>query len=309
MQVQILGNGAGGPFQGRHYSAQILRLDQHVFLIDCGEGTQMQLFRYRVRYDQVRQIFISHLHGDHVYGLAGLITSFCLKRRTERLEVFSPPGLQELIETTFRITGVVPPFELVFHACWPGAPALVFENTRVEVWSFSLEHRTPCTGWLFREKPRLRNIRKDSIQEFQIPYALIPGIKAGADLTLSDGTRVPNEVLTLSPGKPRSYAYCSDTAYSEAVVEAVRGVDLLYHEATFTAEHAAEAVVAYHSTAGDAARIAQQAGAGQLLLGHFSSRYAGLDQHLLEARAVFGATLLAEEGGIYPVAEDRRRPQ
>jgi ribonuclease Z len=301
IKVQILGTGAGGPFQGRHYTAQMVQVDNHRFLVDCGEGTQQQLYKYRVRYDSVRQIFISHLHGDHVFGLAGLITSFCLKRRTARLEIFSPPGLAELITHTFRLTGVQPPFPIAFHEVDTEQAQLVFENNALEVFTIPLHHRTPCAGWLFREKTRPRNMRKDKIEEYNIPYQQIPALKAGADLRLSDGRIIPNNELTLPPAPPRTFAFCSDTAFSERVIEAVRGVDLLYHEATFQSAHTEEAAIAYHTTASQAAEVARRAGVKKLLMGHFSGRYTDLDQHLLEARAVFEESYLAEEGKQYEV--------
>lgn len=300
MQVTILGNGAGGPFQGRHYTAQVLRIENQTFLIDCGEGTQMQLYQHRVRHDRIRQIFISHLHGDHVFGLIGLLTSFCLKQRSAKLEVFSPPGLQELVETSSRLCGIRYPYPLVFQEVDAAVSAKIFENKAVEVWTVPLHHRTACTGWLFREKPHLRNIRKEKIEEYAIPYQSIPGIKAGGGYVLPDGREVSNDELTTPPRRPYAYAFCSDTTPSDVVVEAVRGVDLLYHEATFTEEHREEAAISFHSTAAQAADIARRAGVGKLLLGHFSARYKNEEQHLAEARMLFPETYATVEGMTYP---------
>lgn len=302
IQVQILGTGAGGPFQGRHYTAQMVQVDNQRFLVDCGEGTQQQLYKYRVRYDGVRQIFISHLHGDHVFGLAGLITSYCLKRRSARLDIFSPPGLAELIGHTFRLTGVQPPFPIAFHEVNTEQSEQVFQNNTVEVWTIPLLHRTPCSGWLFREKIKPRNMRKDKIVEYDIPYQQIPALKAGADLRLPDGRIIPNHDITIPPPLPLSYAFCSDTAFSERVIAAVQEVNLLYHEATFQSAHSEEAAFSHHTTAAQAAEVARRASAKKLLMGHFSSRYADLDQHLLEARAVFAESYVAEEGKTYCVA-------
>ncbi len=296
MHLTILGTSSGGPFHGRHYTAQVLQVENQMFLIDCGEGTQMQMFRYRVKYDRINHIFISHLHGDHVYGLIGLLTSWCLKKRTARLHIFSPPGLQELVETTARLCRVVFPYPLEFHESDASVSAKIYENQRVEVWTIPLNHRVETTGWLFREKTKPRHIRPEKIEEYAIPFSLIPGIKAGKDLSLSDGRVVPNAELTLDPPKPRSFAFCSDTAYSEAVAKVVRGVDLLYHEATFTEEHLEEAAFSFHSTAAQAAEIARQGRVGRLILGHFSGRYSDAEQHLTEARAIFPETYAAEEG-------------
>lgn len=298
MTITILGNGSGGPFHGRHYTAQLVQRGREVFLIDCGEGAQMQVFRFRAKIDRCAQIFISHLHGDHVFGLMGLLTNWCLKKRNEPLQLFSPPGLQELVETTIRICGVKMTYPLSFITVDAARFEKVFENQTLEVWSIPLNHRTPTAGWLFREKPKPLNIRPDAIQTYGLAgrYALIRAIKAGADLPLPDGRVVPNQDLTLPPTTPVSYAFCSDTAPSAAVAAAVAGVDLLYHEATFRDEHLEEARLSYHSTARQAAEIAQAAGVGRLLLGHFSGRYDDLSGHLSEAMDVFPATDLATEG-------------
>jgi ribonuclease Z len=301
MTLTILGNGAGGPFQGRNYTSQLLQVGNQGFIIDCGEGMQHQLYRLRVRHDHVRQIFISHLHGDHVFGLIGLLTSFSLKQRSEPLEVFGTPGLQELVDTHVRICGVRFSFDLRITEVDPTVVALVFDHPLLTVYTVPLHHRTACTGWLFREKVRPRNMQPEKIIEYNIPYTAIPGIKQGADWVQPDGSTVPNAELTLDPPIPRSYAFCSDTAYSDAVAEAVQGVSLLYHEATFTNEHTAEAAFSFHSTAAQAATIAANARVGQLLMGHFSARYKDTTQHLAEARAIFPESYASEEGETYMV--------
>jgi ribonuclease Z len=303
MEVCILGNGSGGPFQGRHFTAQLLKIGKYRFLIDCGEGTQHQLYRYRVRYDSLAQIFISHLHGDHSFGLAGLLSSFCMRRRQQAIHIYSPPGLSDLIGATFRAGGIQPPFPIIFHEVDPEQSQCIFENPVLEVWTIPLRHRAPCTGWLFREKPKRRRMRKDQIEAYGIHYTQIPDLLAGADLELPDGARVPNSELTRPPDPPRTYAFCSDTAFSDRVIAAVQGVDLLYHEATFLNAQSAEAAITLHSTAAQAAEVARQAGAQKLLMGHFSSRYADLDQHLAEARAIFPESYLAEEGKHYGIGD------
>lgn len=301
MRLTILGNSAGGPYHGRPFTAQVLEVDQHLFLIDCGEGTQMQLFHCKVRFDRCNQIFISHLHGDHVFGLMGIITNWCLKKRTRTLQIFSPPGLRELVETTCRICQVRVPYPIDFQEVDAAVSIKVFENQKLEVWTVPLLHRVPTTGWLFREKVKPRNIRSEKIQEYNIAYALIPGIKAGQDLILASGQSIPNAELTTPPPAPRSYAFCSDTAPSPLVAEAVSGVDVLYHEATFTSEHMEEASMSFHSTAAQAATIAAQAGVGRLMLGHFSGRYADTSQLLAEARQIFENTEEAVVGTTYEV--------
>ncbi len=308
MWIRILGNGSGGPFQGRHYSAHVVHNRRHYFLVDCGEGTQEQLYRYKVPVDRIRQVFITHLHGDHVFGLFGLLTSYSLKNRQQPLQLFSPPGLAELVEEVRRRCGIKFTFELDFVSVDTKQSAKVFENTSVEVWTIPLHHGTPCTGWLFREKPRPFNIRPESIATYGLSYEQIRAIKAGADLPLADGRVVPNATLTLPPVPPRTYAYCSDTAPSPEVVEAVRGVGLLYHEATFIEEHAHEAGQSLHSTARQAAHIARNAQVDRLLIGHFSGRYPDASTHLQEAQAVFPHTLVAEEGMEYAVQPSRLHP-
>lgn len=303
MQLTILGNSSGGPFHGRHYTAQVLQVENHTFLIDCGEGTQMQIFKYRVKTEACKQFFISHLHGDHVFGLIGLLTNWSHRKRSEPLHIFSPPGLQELIETTIRVCGIKPSYEIVFHAVDAGISAKIFENAKVEVWTIPLHHRSATTGWLFREKTKPRNIRPDKIEAYNIHFSAIPAIKAGGDYELPDGRRIPNEELTLDPLQPVSYAFCSDTAFSETVIEVVKGVDLLYHEATFTNENVQEAEISFHSTAAQAAEVARRAGVKRLILGHISGRYGDTEQHLLEARAVFEPVEIAEEGGKWEVGK------
>ncbi|MDO8366250.1 MAG: ribonuclease Z [Saprospiraceae bacterium] len=304
MQLTILGNSSGGPFHGRHYTAQVLQVENHTFLIDCGEGTQMQIFRHRVRVDTCKQVFISHLHGDHVFGLIGLITNWSHKKRSETLHIFSPPGLQELIETTIRVCGIRLSYEIEFHVVDATVSAKVFETNSVEVWTIPLHHRGPTTGWLFRAKARLRNMRPEKIEEYDIPFSAIPGIKAGGDFELPDGRWVANAELTLDPAPPVSYAFCSDTAFSEPVIEVVRGVDLLYHEATYNNKNTPEAELYYHSTAAQAAEIARRAGVKRLILGHISGRYADTEQHLIEAKAIFENVEITEEGGRWEVGAE-----
>lgn len=296
MTLTILGNSSGGPFHGRHYTAQVLQVENHTFLIDCGEGTQMQVFKYRIKLDTCKQIFISHLHGDHVFGLIGLITNWSHRKRSETLHIFSPPGLKLLIETTIRVCGVRLSYEIEFHTVDATISAKVFENEKVEVWTIPLHHRSPTSGWLFREKPRPRNILPEKIEEYTIPFSAIPAIKSGADLELTDGRLVPNLELTIDPQPPTSYAFCSDTAFHEPLIEMVRGVDLLYHEATYTNKNAPEAELYFHSTAAQAAEIARRAGVKRLILGHISGRYADTEQHLAEAKELFEQVEIASEG-------------
>ncbi len=303
MWVRILGNSSGGPFQGRHYSAQWVHNQRDYFLVDCGEGTQEQLYRYQLPVDRVNQIFITHLHGDHVFGLFGLLTSYSLKGRQRPIQLYSPPGLSAFIQDVARHCGIRFSFPMEFIEVGDERPEKVFESETLEVSTVPLRHGTCCVGWLFREKPRPLNIRPESIEQYGLTFEQIRAVKAGADLTLPDGRVVANGALTLPPKPLLSYAYCSDTAPSEAVAEAVCGVSLLYHEATFTDEHIEEAAAALHSTARQAAEVARTAQAGKLLLGHFSGRYADTEQHVRQAREVFPNVEAAVEGVEYAVGE------
>jgi ribonuclease Z len=302
MKLTILGNSAGGPYHGRPFSAQLLRSGSTTLLIDCGEGTQMQFFHLRVKSSDISVVCISHLHGDHVFGLIGLLSNWNLQRRTEPLTLLSPPGLQQLIETTAQLCGIQFFYELRFLAVDPEQAVEVWHNRDLNIRTIPLSHRVPCCGWLISEQARPLNIRPEKIEQYSIHFSLIPGIKAGADLHLPDGTVVPNSELTLPPKPPARYAYCSDTVASERVIEAVRGVDVLYHESTFTSENEAEAVRAHHSTARQAAEVAKQAGVKQLLLGHFSARYENTAVYVADAALVGGVSaLLTESGQVWEI--------
>lgn len=305
MNVTILGNGSGGPFHGRHYTAQVLHAGKNQFIVDCGEGAQMQIYRYRVKTDHCLQIFISHLHGDHVFGLLGLVTNWSLKKREAPLTIYSPPGLREILETVIRVCSVRMTYDLIFEEVDATVSCKVFENKRMAVWSIPLNHRNPTCGWMFREQPAPLNIRPEVLDLYDIRhnFEAIRSVKAGNDLALPDGRLIENKQLTLPPAPLRSYAFCSDTLPSDKVAETVAGVDLLYHEATFADDHEEQALISFHSTARQAARVARRAGVRRLLIGHISGRYETAARHLAEAREEFPETYLAEEGVRYAVRE------
>jgi len=292
-ELRILGSNSATPAHGRHLSAQVLTIGADVFLIDCGEGTQFQMLKFQVKRQKINHIFISHLHGDHIFGLIGLLMTYDLNGRTNPLHIYSPVGLQAIIELQLN---AAPKFPLHFHVTDPSISTVLFENSRVVVRSIPLVHRVPCHGFLFAEKRQEANIIKEKITTYKIPYQEIRAIKAGADYILEDGSVIPHEELTEAPAAIRKFAYCSDTMYTEAILPLIKGVDLLYHEATFMQDLLSQAEKTKHSTAAQAAIIAKKAKVKQLILGHFSSRYKDLSPLLTEAKAVFDSTTLAEEG-------------
>lgn len=294
--LTILGSNSAIPANGRHPSAQVLNVREEYYLIDCGEGTQIRMNDFRVKRSKINQIFISHFHGDHIFGLPGLLTSFSLAGRKTPLAIYSPPGLEQMIDLILKTSGSHLTYELTFHEVDPDKNQLVFENKKIEVYTIPLIHRMPTCGYLFVEKPHQRGFRAETIEEYGIPFSKINEIKKGADFVNEKGEIVTNAELTLPPKKSRSYAYCSDTAYSERIIPMVKNVDLLYHEATFGMQMAELAAPRGHSTTVEAGDIAQKANVGKLLIGHFSTRYDNLDALLAEAKSVFENTELAIEG-------------
>lgn len=297
--VTTLGTGAALPAAGRYPSAQLLDVRGRLFLIDCGEGTQERLRMAQVNMGRIAKVFISHMHGDHYLGLMGLISSMHLLGRTLQLDVHGPAELREVIDLQLRVSKTYLRFPLRFHPVEHRSGAPVFSDERVVVTELALRHRVDSTGYLFRETPAPRRLIKEKVG--LIPHYSRGAVKLGADLTLADGLVVPNEELTMPPPPPRSYAYCSDTMYAPELAPFLQGVDLLYHEATFTEALAARAKETMHSTARQAAMLARDAGVGQLLLGHFSSRYKDPGVLLAEALEVFPDCLLAQEGRSFAI--------
>ena len=298
--ITILGSGAAIPTSNRYPTAQAFQIDERVFLIDCAEGTQMQLRRYRIKIQQIKTVFISHLHGDHIFGLPGLISSLSMMERTEPLEIFGPPYLENWF--TGQLKYFTPlDFPLYFHTLTNKTAEEIYEDKGITVSCFPLKHRVPTYGYLFREKQKLLNIRKDMIDFYRIPLCDIPAIKAGADFCTEEDKLIPNARLTHPPVKQRAYAYCSDTVYLENLPQTLKDVDLLYHEATYGSELKDRAKETFHSTAEDAARIALAANAGKLVIGHFSSRYRDVSPLVNEAKGIFPNTEAAEDGSKFQV--------
>lgn len=297
-KLTILGSSGALPAYGRFPSSQFLEIQSRYFLIDCGEGTQMQLMKFQLPYHKIHSIFISHLHGDHYLGLTGLLFSMHLQRRTNDLHLYSHRGLEEIILLQLKYSASVLNFNVIFHLLESGARQLIFEDDALQVESLPLKHKIPCSGFLFKEKTKPMRIAKDKLH---------PGIKLQHIALLKSGKNVVDETgtilyktqeYTLPPKHSFSYAYCSDTSFLESLPEQIRHVDLLYHEATFMEEESDKATETLHSTANQAARVAQAAQVKKLLIGHFSARYRELESLLTEAQSVFPATELATEGKI-----------
>ena len=299
--VTILGAGSASPALGRHPTAQLLAYDTDCYLIDCGEGTQYQLLKLKLRPSKLKYVFISHLHGDHYFGLIGLLSTLNLGGRTEPLWLFGPRGLNEILTMQFKYAESSLQFPIHYTEVETTRSYQVFENEQLTVQTIPLQHRVPCAGYLFREKQRPRNIIKEKLPD-DLPFEFIHQLKAGHDVRDEAGTVLfACADYTYPPLPCRSYAFCSDTRYEPALAEIVKGVDLLYHEATFMEDLAQQASERYHATARQAAQIAQQAQVKKLLIGHFSSRYKTLDGFRDEAQAVFLNTEIAEEGQTFAV--------
>lgn len=296
--VQILGCGSAKPTTLHTTSSQLVSLREKMFMVDCGEGTQIQMARYHASYARLNHIFISHLHGDHCFGLIGLICTLGMLGRghAATLHIHAFPELERLMRPWLDFFCRDMAYEVAFHPFRPDVPEVIYDDRSLTVTTIPLHHRMPCCGFLFREKPTPRHIRREMIDFYQIPFSQINIIKNGGDFTTEEGTVIPNERLTTPPNPVRSYAYCSDTAPARSIIPLIKGVDVLYHDATFATTDASRAKETFHSTAAQAAKIAAAAEVGKLVLGHYSSRYTDVQPLLDEALPIFPHTILAEEG-------------
>jgi ribonuclease Z len=298
-ELTILGCGSATPTNKRNPSAQLLNVAERFFLIDCGEGTQVQLRKFKLNFSKIDCIFISHMHGDHYFGLIGLLQSFHLLGRKKKLKLFGPPQLIEVIELQNKVSGTELIYQLEFTATTPSSTQVIYQDNKIIVSSFPLDHKIPCTGFMFTEKQSPRRIIKEKLEQLKISISEIHKLKAGFDATDEDGNFVSNAELTTDPPPTRSYAYCSDTRYNEKLIDIIKNVDMLYHESTFLDDMKERAVHTMHSTAAEAATIALKSGAKQLILGHFSARYEDESGFLEEASPVFPNVLLASEGKVF----------
>ncbi|MDB5246586.1 MAG: ribonuclease [Segetibacter sp.] len=295
--VTILGNNSALPAYDRHPTSQVVTLDQYQFLIDCGEGTQMQLARYKIRRSRINHIFISHMHGDHYFGLPGLITSMGLLGRDTDLHLYAPPLIKPIIDLMLSAADTQFGYTLHFHPL--ESEGMLLDDAKFSVECFRVFHRIECWGFIFREKKKPRRINKQAIGSYQLPTGYFERLKMGEDVITETGEVVLNEEVTLPNAPAKSYAFCGDTLFNPIVAEKVKGVSLLYHETTYLKGLEDRAHLRFHSTTTQAAEIAVRANAENLLIGHFSSKYEVLDEFLQEAKDVFPATSLAIEGVTY----------
>lgn len=296
--IQILGCGSALPTTWHMPSSQLVNVNSKLFMIDCGEGTQLQMRKFGARMSKLHSIFISHLHGDHVFGLPGLISTLGLLGRTADLTIYAHKEIEILLRPVLNFFCKNLSFNLNILTIPADSSNLLFENKSISISCFPLKHRIASSGFLFREKEKQRHIKREMIDFYHIPIREINNIKSGADFVTTDGDTIPNSRLTTPSKPPRSYAYCSDTAYDESIVPYIKDVDVLYHEATFAESEVLIANKTAHSTAKQAAEIAKMAEVNKLVIGHFSSRYTDLDVLLKESQSVFPMTELADEGKV-----------
>jgi ribonuclease Z len=297
LAVTILGNNSAIPAFDRNPTAQVLQTLEESFLIDCGEGTQMQLSKYKIKRSKINHIFISHLHGDHYFGLIGLLTSMSLLNRTQDLHLHAPPELEQLINLQLNFASTHLCYNLHFHPLQQDG--LIVDGNKMTVECFAVKHRIDCWGFLFRQKKNPRKLNAERAKIYEIPAAFYENLQQGQDYVTKKGTIVPNEEVTTAAAKPKSYAYCADTIFDESLAEKVQGVDLLYHETTYLKDLHERAAARFHSTTIQAGAIAKKANAKKLLIGHFSSKYEVLDEFLNETAEVFQNTELAIQGSCY----------
>lgn len=299
MKLSILGCYAATPRTLTNPTSQVLEIRNHMFLIDCGEGTQVQLRKNRIKFSRINHIFISHLHGDHFFGLPGLISTFRLLGRDKEMHVYGPKGIKEAITLLLKLGDSWTNYPLIFHELTSKEPTILFEDDKVTVETIPLNHRVYTNGFLFRERPLERKLNIEAVRDLKIDKAHFRNIKGGEDVLLDDGRIIPNRKLTLDPPKPMSYAYCSDTQFKPDITEQIMGVDILYHEATFLETEKHLSAKTKHATAKEAATMAKMAKVGKLILGHYSTRYKSIDLFKEEAEEIFENVELAGDGRIF----------
>ncbi|MGM5470415.1 ribonuclease Z [Flavobacteriaceae bacterium LMO-SS05] len=299
MKLTILGCYSATPRINTNPTSQVLEIKNHVFLIDCGEGTQVELRRHKIKFVRIKHIFISHLHGDHYFGLAGLISTFRLLTREAELHIYGPKGLKAVITLQMKLADSWTNYQLIFHELNSNTSELIYEDEKVSVYTIPLDHRVYTNGFLFKEKEGERKLDMNAVQNNNIDVSYYRKLKQGFDVENKEGNLIKNEKVTITGLKPKSYAFCSDTAYNEAIIPLIKDVDVLYHESTFLDKNKKLALPTKHSTAKQAAEIANQAQVGTLILGHYSTRYNDLEAFRTEAQTIFQSVELAEDGRTF----------
>ncbi len=298
-EITILGSSSALPSYKKFPSAHVINIHERFFLTDCGEGTQIRIRQYKVKASKINHIFISHLHGDHFFGIFGLISSFNLLGRKNDLHIYAPGDLQKIVYTVIKKNDLN--FNIFFHKLNTEKKETCYESKSIKISYFPLNHRIETYGFLFEEKKKEKNIKKELISKYKLSISDILNIKKGKDYLTEKGEKIPNKELTLPDRKPRSYAYCSDTVFEPKIIPFIKNADILYHEATFTEELKETAKITKHSTASDAATIALKANVKKLIIGHFSSRYKDNNQILSEAKNIFPNTFIAEDGLTFDI--------
>jgi ribonuclease Z len=299
LSVTILGNNSAVPAFNRHPTSQVVSQDGTNYLVDCGEGTQIQMIKYKIRRGKITHIFISHLHGDHYFGLIGLINSFSLLSHKQEMHIFAPAPLQQIVEMQLKVADNTLSYPLHFHTLT--GPGMLVDNEKIKISCFRTTHRIECYGFLFEEKMSRRKLLIDKVEQYDIPISFYSSLQAGLDYITPDGAIVRNEAVTAAPERGKKYAFCADTKYDESIIQHIYGADAIYHETTYLDNMRDKAEERFHSTTRQAAMIARKAMVRKLLIGHFSSKYSVLDQFVEEAREVFPETELAMEGVTYNI--------
>ncbi|MDO1511722.1 ribonuclease Z [Maribacter confluentis] len=299
MRLTILGCYAATPRTLTNPTAQVLEINGHILLLDCGEGTQVQLRKHKVKFSRINHIFISHLHGDHFFGLPGFISTMRLLGREKELHIYGPKGIKEAITLLMKLGDSWTNYPLIFHELTGIGPELIFEDAKISVTTIPLSHRIYTNGFLIKEKLAKRKLNIEAVEAYGIDIAYYRNIQNGKDIILDDGTLISNNELTYDPAPPKSYAFCSDTVYTKETAKYVKGVDVLYHESTFLESEAQLATKTKHSTAMQAAKIAKQANVKDLILGHYSTRYKSIDLFKQEAETIFANVHLADDGRVF----------
>ncbi|WP_298346051.1 ribonuclease Z [uncultured Algibacter sp.] len=299
MKLSILGCYSATPRTLNNTTSQVLEINNHMFLIDCGEGTQVQLRKHKIKFNRIKHVFISHLHGDHFFGLVGLISTFRLLTREADLHVYGPKGIKEVVTLQMKLADSWTNYNLIFHELTSKTSELIFEDEKVEVHTIPLNHRVYTNGFLFKEKEGLRKLNITAVQEANINVAYYRKLSQGFDIENEDGIIIKNETVTKPGPKPKSYAFCSDTMYKEDIIPIIQNTNVLYHESTFLEQHAHLAVKTKHATAKEAATIARKANVETLILGHYSTRYGNIETFKEEASEVFDNVELAEDGKTF----------